>query len=121
MYIGGNDSSDNSYTEYFEEKYEQLLQHIKSITPSCKIHLCTSCPRGDTDVEETNDVIKRLCEGHELKCIDTNSGFYYKHSQLRTHLYKPWDTIHLSWSGIKRVLGLINETLCVVENFKKCV
>ena len=121
IYVGGNDSSNSSDNEYFEEKYEQLLQHIKSITPSCKIHLCTSCPRGDTDVEETNDVIKRLCEEHEVKCIDTNSGFYDKHSQLRTHFYKPRDNIHLSRSGIKRVLGLINETLCVVENFEKSV
>ena len=122
IYVGGNDSSDNSDTEYFEERYEQLLQHITSKTPTCKIHLCTSCPRGDTDVEETNDVIKRLCEEHEVKCIDTNSGFYDKHSQLRTHFYyKPRDSIHLSRSGIKRVLGLINETLSVVENFEKCV
>ena len=121
IYVGGNDSSNSSDNEYFEEKYEQLLQHIKSITPSCKIHLCTSCPRGDTDVEETNDVIKRLCEEHEVKCIDTNSGFYDKHSQLRTHFYKPRDNIHLSRSGIKQVLGLINETLCVVENFEKSV
>ena len=121
IYVGGNDSSDNSDTEYFEERYEQLLQHITSKTPTCKIHLCTSCPRGDTDVEETNDVIKRLCEEHEVKCIDTNSGFYDKHLQLRTHFYKPRDNIHLSRSGIKRVLGLINETLSVVENVEKCV
>ena len=121
IYVGGNDSSNSSDNEYFEEKYEQLLQHIKRITPTSKIHLCTSCPRGDTDVDETNDVIKRLCEEHEVKCIDTNSGFYDKHSQLRTHFYKPRDNIHLSRSGIKRVLGLINETLCVVENFEKSV
>ena len=80
IYVGGNDSSNNSDNEYFEEKYEQLLQHIKSITPTSKIHLCTFCPRGDTDVEKTYDVIKRLCEEHELICIDTNSGFYDKRS-----------------------------------------
>lgn len=121
IYVGGNDSSDNTDIEYFEEKYEQLLHHIKNKNPICEIHLCTSCPRGDTDVEDVNDVIKRLCEEHQVKYIDTNAGFYDKHHQLRTHFYKPRDSIHLSRSGIKRVLGLINETLYIVENFEKCV
>ena len=70
IYVGGNDYSNSSDNEYFKEKYEQLLQYIKSITPSSKIHLCTSCPRGDIDVEETNDVIKSICEEHEVKCIE---------------------------------------------------
>ena len=111
IYVGGNDSSSNTDIELFEEKYEQLIQHIKNKNPSCEIHLCTSCPRGDTDVEDVNDVIKRLCEVHKVKCIDTNSGFYDKNQQLRSHFYKPRDNVHLSRSGIKRVLGLINETL----------
>ena len=46
--------------EYFEEKYEQLLQHIKSKNQTCEIHLCTSCPRGDTDLGDVNDDIHRL-------------------------------------------------------------
>ena len=121
IYVGSNDSSDNTDIEYFEEKYEQLLHHIKNKNPFCEIHLCTSCPRGDTDVDDVNDVIKRPCEEHQVKCIDIISGFYDKHHQLRTHFYKPRDSIHLSPSGIKRVLGLINETLCIVENFEKCV
>ena len=121
IYVGGNDSSSNTDIELFEEKYEQLIQHIKNKNPSCELHLCTSCPRGDTDVEDVNDVIKRLCEVHKVKCIDTNSGFYDKNQQLRSHFYKPRDNVHLSRSGIKRVLGLINETLYIVENFEKCV
>ena len=121
IYVGGNDSSSNTDIELFEEKYEQLIQHIKSKNPSCEIHLCTSCPRGDTDVEDVNEVIKRLCEVHKVKCIDTNAGFYDKNQQLRSHFYKPRDNVHLSRSGIKRVLGLINETLYIVENFEKCV
>lgn len=121
IYVGGNDSSDDTDIELFEEKYDQLLQHIKNKTQTCEIHLCTSCPRGDTDVEVVNDVIKRLSTVHQVKCIDTNSGFYDKNHQLRTHFYKPRDSIHLSRSGIKRVLGLINETLYVVDNFEKCV
>ena len=121
IYVGGNDSSDDTDIELFEEKYEQLIQHIKNKSQTCEIHLCTSCPRGDTDVEDVNVVIKRLSTEHQVKCIDTNSGFYDKNHQLRTHFYKPRDSIHLSRSGIKRVLGLINETLYIVENFEKCV
>ena len=63
----------------------------------------------------------RLCEEHDVQCSDTNAGFYDKHHQLRSHFYKPQDNIHLSWPGIKRVLGIINEKLHIVENFEQCV
>ena len=49
------------------------------------------------------------------------TGFYDKHHQLRTHFYKPRDNIHLSRSGTKGLLGLINQTLYAVENLDKCV
>ena len=66
-------------------------------------------------------MIVRLCQTNELTCIDTNADFYDKQNQLRHHFFKPRDNIHLSRSGIKRLLGTINQHLCVVDNFEKCV
>ncbi|MEW8545036.1 MAG: GDSL-type esterase/lipase family protein [Candidatus Thiodiazotropha sp.] len=121
VYVGGNNASNETDPEYFEEKYEQLITSIKNTSSNSKLFLCTSCPRGDTDVTEVNEVIMRLCHTNELICIDTNAGFYDKHNRLRHHFFKPRDNIHLSRSGIKRLLGTINQHLCVVDNFEKCV
>ena len=40
---------------------------------------------------------------------------------MKYHFYTPRDSIHLSRSGIRRLLGAINEHVTVVENFHKCV
>ena len=48
LYVGGNDASNGTDVEYFEEKYDQVIQHIKESNKNCKIILCLSCPRGDT-------------------------------------------------------------------------
>lgn len=121
VYVGGNDTSRNTNLEYFEEKYDQLITSVKSKNSSCQLFLCTSCPRGDTEVMDINEVIMRLCETNKLTCIDTNSAFYDRKDQLRDHFYKPRDNIHLSRSGIKRLLGTIDQHLGVVDNFEKCV
>lgn len=123
VYVGGNDSSRKSDLdlEYFEEKYQQLITFVKNSNSSCKLFLCTSCPRGDTDVTDINEVIMRLCRSNKLTCIDTNADFYDKKNQLKHHFYKPRDSIHLSRSGTKRLLGTIDHHLCIVENFEKCV
>lgn len=121
VYVGGNNASSKTDLEYFEEKYEQLITFIKNKNYTSKLFLCTSCPRGDTDVTDINEVILRLCGRNELTCIDTNADFYDKKNQLRHHFFKPRDNIHLSRSGIKRLLGTIDQHLCVVENFEKCV
>ena len=121
VYVGGNNASNKTDPEYFEEKYKQLITSVKNSNSNSKIFLCTSCPRGDTDITEVNEVIMRLCQTNELTCIDTNADFYDKRNQLRHHFFKPRDNIHLSRSGTKRLLGTINQHLCVVDNFEKCV
>ena len=118
IYIGGNNASNKTDPEYFEEKYEQLITSIKNTSSDSKLFLCTSFPRGDTDITEVNEVILRLCRTNKLTCIDTHADFYDKKNQLRHHFFKHRDNIHLSRSGIKRLLGTINQHLCVVDNFK---
>lgn len=121
IYIGGNNASNKTDPEYFEEKYEQLITSIKNTSSDSKLFLCTSCPRGDTDITEVNEVILRLCRTNKLTCIDTHADFYDKKNQLRHHFFKHRDNIHLSRSGIKGLLGTINQHLYVVDNFEKCV
>ena len=121
VYVGGNNASNGTDLEYFEEKYEQLIEYVKDKSSSCKLLLCTVCPRGDTDVTDINDVIIRLCHTHELTYIDANADFYDKKNSLRGHFYRPRDTIHLSRSGIKRLLGSIEQHVYIVQNFENCV
>ena len=52
FYVGGNDASNRSDIEYFEEVYERVISHIKQKNSSCKIFMCNSCPRGDTSTSE---------------------------------------------------------------------
>ena len=48
IYVGGNDASNETDIEYFEERFDQLLQFIKESNSQCKILMSNSCSRGDT-------------------------------------------------------------------------
>ena len=121
--VGGNDASNKTELGTFYETYRNLINSVKHQNAKCNLFLCTSCPRGDTDVTDINDVILQLCQEKSLTFVDVNENFYNKkkNNELRHHFYKPRDSIHLSRSGTKRLLGTINEHIPVVENFEKCV
>ena len=55
--VGGNDASNNTDLGIFHNKFSDLIKTIKLKNSKCKLFLCTSCPRGDTDVTDVNDVI----------------------------------------------------------------
>lgn len=124
IYVGGNNAAQNSdsehYSEYFEERLEQLIQYIKGVNQECRIYLCNMCPRGDTNVADINDVILRQCRIHNVNHIDTYKGFFDKHNQLRSHFYQVRDNVHLSRAGTRRLLGLISNEIPVVDNFEYC-
>ena len=120
IYVAGNDASQKKDMEYIEEKYEQLINYIKSKNPTVTIYLCGVCPRGDASVIELNEVIKRLNDVHKTVFIDTSKNFYNKHKQLKAHFYKPRDNIHLSSSGTKGLLGSISQHIDIVDSFKYC-
>ena len=107
-------------TEYFEEMYDRLIQHIKEASCHCKIILCNSCPRGDTSTTELNDIIQTLAEHHGTSLIDQDKAFHDRHGNL-IHGYYDTDRIHLSSSGVKRLLGTINKDVTIVNDFDKCV
>ena len=120
IYCGGNDSARSNNMEHFKKGYDTLLNHIKNINPGCKVYVCSSCPRGDTDTTDINKLIKSVAAEHGATFVDTYSPFYDYNNELRTKFYKPRDWIHLSNSGTKRLLGTINSVLPIVENFKYC-
>lgn len=120
IYVSGNDASQNTEIEYAEEKYEQLICMIKEKNPEIKIYLCSICPRGDTCVNEVNDLIKRQSEVHGCIFIDIHKTFYNKQNQLKSHFYKLRDNIHLSASGTRGLLGCIHQHVHIVENFQQC-
>ncbi|MEW8544960.1 MAG: GDSL-type esterase/lipase family protein, partial [Candidatus Thiodiazotropha sp.] len=119
IYVGGNNASNRTDIEYFQEKYEQLLLHIKQ-NSQCKILLVNSCPRGDTDISEVNEVIRGLSEDHEVELVDVNDAFFNKKGELIRRYYS-WDSIHLSDSGVKRLVGTINNRVNIVQDFSWCV
>ncbi|MCG8046830.1 MAG: GDSL-type esterase/lipase family protein [Candidatus Thiodiazotropha endolucinida] len=120
LYIGGNNASQGTDTEYFEEKYDQLLHYITEKNSSCQVLLANSCPRADTDTVDINAVIKRLSQQYNMKLVDMDHAFHNKHGEIIDRYYSR-DSIHLSQSGIKRLLATINSMVEIVRNFDQCV
>ena len=120
VYVGGNDASDGTETESFEEIYEQMPCYIKKINRECQIILCNTCPRGDTSTPEVTEIIQRLSEHHNAGFIDLSSAFHDRHGDIIDRYYAR-DCIHLSPSGVKRLLGEMNKEITIVNDFEKCI
>ena len=118
--MGGNDASSKSDPELFEVKYDQLIQHIKDVNDQCEIYLCNSCPRGDCSTTEVNDLIKSLAEEYQITMIDVNKTFCDSKKKIIERYFSN-DGIHLSNSGVKRLLGTINTEISVVHDFDQCI
>ena len=120
--IGGNDAADKANLDSFYVDFNNLIKSAKLINPQLKMFLCSSSPRRDTDVTDINNVILQLCQENNLSFFYINASSYdQKKNKLKYQFYKPRDSIHLSCSGTKRLLGSINEYITVVDNFDKCV
>lgn len=119
IFVGGNDASNGTDIEYFEELYEQVILNLKKDNEACQIYLCNMSPRSDTDTFEVNQVIHRLCQEHSLTMVDVNKAFHDKQGKVIERYYDG-DLIHLSTSGVKRLLGEIDREINIVENFDNC-
>lgn len=121
--VGGNDLSKGSNVEYIEEKFDQLLLYIKKISPDCKVAICTVCPRQDCDVTELNGILRSLSEEYCLQVVDMEKHFCDSDG-IPVLRYYSKDKIHLSKSGIRRLLDAMEkscDSLVLVENFEQCV
>ena len=119
IYVGGNDAANGADPEFFEEKYDQLIRHIKGVNNQCQIFLCNMCPRGDTSTSEVNDLIKSLSEEHQIVMIDVDKSFHDSHNNIIRRYYDS-DSIHLSSSGVKRLLNAINNEISIVQDYDCC-
>ena len=120
IYVGGNNASDKTDKEYFEDRYDQLICHIEEHNKDCKIVLINSFPRRDADVSEVNDIISSLSNEHQIELADVNSAFFNKQKELIQNYYDG-DKIHLSASGIKRLVGTVGQKINIVDNYSACV
>lgn len=120
IYVGGNDASLGTDSEYFEEKYDQLLRYIRQKNRLCNVLLVNICPRGDVDTAEINSVIHRLSQVYNMQLVNADHAFHDKHGEIIDRYYSR-DSIHLSHSGIKRLLGTLNNYAEIVNNFDQCV
>jgi prefoldin subunit 5 len=120
IYSGGNDASRRTDPELFEERYSQLIEHIKKENPDCEISLCTVCPREDTNVEEYNKLIVDIANYYNVKCIDVYRAFLDRNGEFISR-YFGFDGIHLSQSGVKRLLGTVDQHVSIVRDFDQAV
>lgn len=116
IYVSCNDASQSRDLEYVEEKYEQMINYIKSKNPTMIIYMCSVCSQGDTSVTEISELIQRQSYLHGAMYIDTNRNLYNKQKQLKPHFFKPRDNIHLSSSGTKGLLGAVSQHKGIVSN-----
>ena len=75
-------------------------------------------PRCDVDVRECNLNIENIASKYSLRFIEIFSGFLKRGNQIERFYSR--DNIHLSFSGIKRLLDKINTEVEIVTDFNTC-
>ena len=120
LYVGGNDVANGTDLELIEERYDKLLAQLKSSNPKIEVLVSKVAPRGDADVSQLNAIVERLASYHNAEVIDMFSAFHDQNGLLCTR-YISNDSIHPSPSGIKRILGTVNQKVSVVKNFDMVV
>ena len=123
IYVGGNDCARKIDQTEFEDDYDKLLSLIKTNNQECEVYLCYIAPRGDVDVSMFNDSIKRVAtcwEEQNVNFIPTTHDFFFGNNNLVATRYYSTDSIHLSQSGLKRLLKAIDISVRLVENYDLC-
>ena len=106
-----------------EDKFDELISLIKCNNNACRVVLCTVAPRKDVDVTQLNGCIERLGEHWKNQQVEIASecfNSFFKNGQLATRFYSQ-DGIHLTSSGVKRLLDAINRQHQIVVDFNNCV
>ena len=124
LYIGGNDSSSGTDVDFFQESYDELVSLVKTSNPDCHLYVCCIAPRADTDVSLYNACIRRVADhwaNNNVSLIDESTKFFTGRDGVPPTRYYAHDGIHLSNSGIKRLLHAMDSHSHLVEDFDKCV
>ena len=124
LFVGGNDSSSRMDMKLFEDKYDELVSLVKTSNPNCPLYICSIAPRADTNVKPYNACIRRVADhwvNHRVTLINESAKFFFgRDGTPLTRYYGP-DEIHLSNSGIKRLLHAMNSHIHVIDDFDQCV
>ena len=88
--------------------------------PEYNISVCTISPRVDADVTVYNKTVADIAHHYNIQCIDAFHSFV-DGNLLPIQRYYGFDKIHLSRSGVKRLLSVINFELPIVKDFDQCV
>ena len=117
VYVGGNDIANETDLELIEETYDQLIVQLKASNPTIRVLVSKVAPRGDTDVSPLNAIIERIASHHDIDAVDIFRAFHDQNGLLCTRYFNSHDSIHPSPSGIKRILGTLNQKVSVVHDF----
>ena len=112
------------HVQAFQDKYNELISFIKNANESCSVYLGKILPRGDVDVTEFNRSIQRVAENwakNHVQYIDDTHNLFFGRNGLPWKHYYTNDGIHLSNSGVKRLLDAINRHVDIVKDFQSCV
>ena len=89
LYISGNDAANGKSPEWIEEKFDELINLIKSSNNDCRVILCLLAPREDVDVTRVNQSIAKLANEWNNRSVEVSSECYdvfFKGGQL-TDIY----------------------------------
>ena len=112
VYIGGNNISDGMPLQELHDEYAELIRFLKA--EGCIVHLCSICPRRDTEVIPLNDAIKQLATSYSINYVDCYSSFVYGDGQtVKLNFTK--DEIHLSQQGTSALLRAINKRVPILK------
>ena len=124
LFVGGNDSSNGTDMKLFEDKYDELVSLVKTSNPDCHLYICSIALRADTNVTPYNACIRRVADhwaNHRVTLINESAKFFFgRDGTPLTRYYGP-DEIHLSNSGIKRLLHAMNSHIHVIDDLDQCV
>ena len=110
LYISGNDAANGKSPEWIKEKFDELINLIKSSNNDCRVILCLLTPRGDVDVRRVNQSITKLANKWNNRSVEVSSERYevfFKGGQF-TDRYFNQDGVHLSCSETKRLLDAMS-------------
>ena len=119
IYVGGNDLTYTSDYGRIEEYYEQLITTIRSKNTGAYILLNKLAPRGDVDVTIINHMIERISLRFNVDYVDNYRAFFDRQGSQIMRYFERKDQIHPSNTGIKRLLGTINDKVKIVDDFTK--
>ena len=124
IYVGGNDCAKGIEVGRFVDEYDQLVSLIKTNNPECKVYICEIAPRGDVDVSEYNKSMNKLLKNwgrQNVYLLSNTYGYFFDKNNIPASRYFNDDGIHLSRSGVKRLVDAMSTSVKIVVDYELCV